>query len=129
MPHPSLLHRHAAGWVDCVRKSYAAEGAPVFYRGLAATLGRAFLVNGAIFSAYELAHNTLSNKSGAAAAAPAAPAMAAAEQLPPAVVTAAAPAVALVAGAPAAKEAVCALEPLGPAGAAPAALSAKERSL
>jgi solute carrier family 25 carnitine/acylcarnitine transporter 20/29 len=42
-----------------MRRSYAAEGARVFFRGLGATLCRAFLVNGAIFSAYELSHGLL----------------------------------------------------------------------
>lgn len=48
-----------AGWVDCVQRSYTADGAAVFFRGLGTTLCRAFLVNGAIFSAYELSHKLL----------------------------------------------------------------------
>ncbi|KAL4859060.1 Mitochondrial arginine transporter BAC2 [Chlorella vulgaris] len=44
------------GWVDCARQSLANEGREVFFKGLSTTLARAFLVNGAIFSAYELAH-------------------------------------------------------------------------
>lgn len=58
-PLPARLH---AGWLDCARKSYAAEGAGVFVQGLSTTLGRAFLVNGAIFSAYEAAHKLLSQR-------------------------------------------------------------------
>ena len=50
------------GALDCARRSYASEGAGVFVRGLATTLGRAFLVNGAIFSAYELAHKLLTQR-------------------------------------------------------------------
>ncbi len=48
-----------AGWVDCARQSLANEGRDVFFKGLSTTLARAFLVNGAIFSAYELAHKSL----------------------------------------------------------------------
>lgn len=40
--------------------SYRAEGPGVFFRGLGTTLGRAFVVNGAIFSAYEFSHQWLS---------------------------------------------------------------------
>ena len=50
------------GALDCARRSYASEGAAVFVRGLSTTLGRAFLVNGAIFSAYELAHKLLTQR-------------------------------------------------------------------
>jgi solute carrier family 25 carnitine/acylcarnitine transporter 20/29 len=50
------------GALDCARRSYASEGAAVFVRGLFTTLGRAFLVNGAIFSAYELAHKLLTQR-------------------------------------------------------------------
>ncbi|KAL4421041.1 hypothetical protein ABPG77_007516 [Micractinium sp. CCAP 211/92] len=49
------------GWVDCARQSYATEGTTPFFRGLSTTLGRAFLVNGAIFTAYELSHKLLSS--------------------------------------------------------------------
>lgn len=51
-----------AGWVDCAVKSYQAEGPSVFVRGLGTTLGRAFLVNGAIFSAYEMSHQLLTRQ-------------------------------------------------------------------
>jgi solute carrier family 25 carnitine/acylcarnitine transporter 20/29 len=44
---------------DCVVKSYREEGSGVFLRGLPATLARAFLVNGAIFTAYEASHGIL----------------------------------------------------------------------
>ena len=41
------------GWLDCLRLSVAAEGPAVLWRGLAACLARAFIVNAAIFSGYE----------------------------------------------------------------------------
>jgi len=44
---------------DCAVRSYKDEGSVVFVRGLPATLGRAFLVNGAIFTAYESSHSIL----------------------------------------------------------------------
>lgn len=47
--------RWAAGWVDCLRRSVAEEGASVLWRGLGACLSRAFVVNAAIFSGYEAA--------------------------------------------------------------------------
>lgn len=43
------------GIVDCFKKSVQEEGLPVLWRGLGTAVARAFLVNGAIFSAYELA--------------------------------------------------------------------------
>lgn len=43
-----------AGIMDCIRTSARQEGMQVFWRGLNASLARAFLVNGAIFSAYEM---------------------------------------------------------------------------
>ncbi|TVU22961.1 hypothetical protein EJB05_32684, partial [Eragrostis curvula] len=43
------------GVVDCFRKSVREEGFPVLWRGLGTAVARAFVVNGAIFSAYELA--------------------------------------------------------------------------
>ncbi|KAK3159678.1 hypothetical protein QOZ80_1BG0049710 [Eleusine coracana subsp. coracana] len=43
------------GVVDCFRKSVGEEGFPVLWRGLGTAVARAFVVNGAIFSAYELA--------------------------------------------------------------------------
>lgn len=56
-----LLASLTAGWVDCARQTYAAEGSAPFFRGLSTTLGRAFLVNGAIFTAFELSHKLLSS--------------------------------------------------------------------
>lgn len=43
------------GVADCFRKSVREEGFPVLWRGLGTAVARAFVVNGAIFSAYELA--------------------------------------------------------------------------
>uniref|UniRef100_A0A0E0JFT4 Uncharacterized protein n=1 Tax=Oryza punctata TaxID=4537 RepID=A0A0E0JFT4_ORYPU len=43
------------GIVDCFRRSVREEGLPVLWRGLGTAVARAFVVNGAIFSAYELA--------------------------------------------------------------------------
>ncbi|XP_051148042.1 mitochondrial arginine transporter BAC2 [Andrographis paniculata] len=43
------------GMVDCCRKSVASEGYSVLWRGLGTTLGRAFVVNGVVFTAYETA--------------------------------------------------------------------------
>jgi len=40
------------GWLDCMRRSVADEGVAVLTRGLGACLGRAFLVNAAIFSGH-----------------------------------------------------------------------------
>ncbi|CAD7700328.1 unnamed protein product [Ostreobium quekettii] len=40
-------------WVECAAQIYRLEGAAPFWRGLIATLYRAFLVNAAIFTAYE----------------------------------------------------------------------------
>ncbi len=51
------------GWVDCAWKSYQAEGLGVFFKGLGATLSRAFVVNGAIFTMYEFTHGLLSHGS------------------------------------------------------------------
>lgn len=42
------------GIVDCFRKSVQRDGYAVLSRGLGTALSRAFLVNGAIFSAYEI---------------------------------------------------------------------------
>lgn len=47
------------GWVDCAMQAVQNEGVGVFFRGLNATLCRAFLVNGAIFTAFEASHNVL----------------------------------------------------------------------
>ena len=40
-------------------QSYREEGLQVFFRGLGTTLGRAFVVNGVIFAAYELSISLL----------------------------------------------------------------------
>ena len=48
------------GIMDCIRTSARQEGRQVFWRGLGPSLARAFLVNGAIFSAYELSLRYLS---------------------------------------------------------------------
>ncbi len=42
-----------AGWVDCARRTVRDEGAAALFRGLAPTLGRAALVNCALFPTYE----------------------------------------------------------------------------
>ncbi|KAJ7571481.1 hypothetical protein O6H91_01G164500 [Diphasiastrum complanatum] len=42
------------GIIDCISKSVREEGMSVLFRGLGTTVARAFLVNGAIFSAYEM---------------------------------------------------------------------------
>ena len=42
------------GILDCMRKSVQEEGMSVLWRGLGTAVTRAYLVNGAIFSAYEL---------------------------------------------------------------------------
>ncbi|KAG0465393.1 hypothetical protein HPP92_019557 [Vanilla planifolia] len=51
------------GIMDCFRKSVREEGFSVLWRGLGAAVTRAFVVNGAIFSAYELALRLLVNGS------------------------------------------------------------------
>ncbi|KAM5579022.1 mitochondrial arginine transporter BAC2 [Rosa sericea] len=43
------------GIVDCFRKSVREDGYAVLWRGLGTAVSRAFLVNGAIFAAYEIA--------------------------------------------------------------------------
>lgn len=48
------------GIMDCIRTSARQEGNQVFWRGLGPSLARAFVVNGAIFSAYELSLRYLS---------------------------------------------------------------------
>ncbi|RWW33966.1 hypothetical protein GW17_00001297 [Ensete ventricosum] len=55
-PPPKYL-----GIVDCIRKSVEEEGVAVLFRGLGTAVTRAFVVNGAIFSAYELAIRSLFN--------------------------------------------------------------------
>ncbi|KAL2338082.1 hypothetical protein Fmac_012528 [Flemingia macrophylla] len=49
------------GIVDCFKKSVTKEGFGVLWRGLGTTVARAFLVNGAIFSAYEISLRFLFN--------------------------------------------------------------------
>ncbi|KAG1335106.1 mitochondrial arginine transporter BAC2 [Cocos nucifera] len=49
------------GIADCLRKSVQEEGFSVLWRGLGTAVTRAFVVNGAIFSAYELALRYLVN--------------------------------------------------------------------
>ncbi|XP_057472419.1 LOW QUALITY PROTEIN: mitochondrial arginine transporter BAC2-like [Actinidia eriantha] len=49
------------GIIDCFRKSVREEGYTVLWRGLGTALTRAFLVNGAIFTAYETALRCLFN--------------------------------------------------------------------
>lgn len=44
-----------SGIVDCFRKSVNEEGYHVLWRGLGTAVSRAFVVNGAIFAAYEVA--------------------------------------------------------------------------
>ncbi|KAI3802697.1 hypothetical protein L1987_30838 [Smallanthus sonchifolius] len=50
-----------AGIVDCFRQSVRTDGAGVLFRGLGSTVCRAFIVNGAVFTAYELALRCISN--------------------------------------------------------------------
>jgi solute carrier family 25 carnitine/acylcarnitine transporter 20/29 len=45
---------HYRGWLDCGVKTIREEGSHVLWRGLSPTLARAFLVNAAIFSTYEV---------------------------------------------------------------------------
>ncbi|XP_009758587.1 mitochondrial arginine transporter BAC2-like [Nicotiana sylvestris] len=49
------------GIVDCFRQSVREDGHGVLWRGVGTTVGRAFLVNGAIFTAYETALRFLFN--------------------------------------------------------------------
>ena len=49
------------GIVDCFRKSVKEEGYNVLWRGLGTAVSRAFVVNGAIFAAYEIALRCLFN--------------------------------------------------------------------
>ncbi|KAJ7951775.1 Mitochondrial carrier protein [Quillaja saponaria] len=48
-----------SGIVDCLRKSINEDGYRVLWRGLGTAVARAFLVNGAIFSAYEISLRVL----------------------------------------------------------------------
>lgn len=43
------------GIVDCYRKSVKEEGYKILWRGLGTAVARAFVVNGAVFTAYETA--------------------------------------------------------------------------
>ncbi|MBA0748989.1 hypothetical protein Gogos_002957 [Gossypium gossypioides] len=49
------------GIIDCLHKSVKQEGYSVLWRGLGTAVARAFVVNGAIFSAYEIALRCLFN--------------------------------------------------------------------
>ncbi|KAK7261821.1 hypothetical protein RIF29_28142 [Crotalaria pallida] len=49
------------GIFDCLRKSVKEEGYVVLWRGLGTAVARAFVVNGAVFSAYEIALRLLFN--------------------------------------------------------------------
>ncbi|KAK8618859.1 hypothetical protein V6N13_132837 [Hibiscus sabdariffa] len=49
------------GIIDCLQKSVKQEGYSVLWRGLGTAVARAFVVNGAIFSAYEIALRCLFN--------------------------------------------------------------------
>lgn len=41
------------GWIDCAKTSWREEGRGVFFKGMTATLTRAFIVNAAVFTVYE----------------------------------------------------------------------------
>ena len=41
------------GWIDCAKTSLREEGRGVFFKGMSATLTRAFIVNAAVFTVYE----------------------------------------------------------------------------
>ncbi|KAK9810339.1 hypothetical protein WJX72_009024 [[Myrmecia] bisecta] len=47
------------GWIHCAKESYREEGGVVFWRGLTATLSRAFIVNAALFAVYEYSLNMM----------------------------------------------------------------------
>ncbi|XP_017978962.1 PREDICTED: mitochondrial arginine transporter BAC2 isoform X3 [Theobroma cacao] len=49
------------GIIDCLQKSVKQEGFGVLWRGLGTAVARAFVVNGAIFSAYEITLRCLFN--------------------------------------------------------------------
>ncbi|KAE8697754.1 Mitochondrial arginine transporter BAC2 [Hibiscus syriacus] len=51
---PATAHKYK-GIIDCLQKSVKQEGYSVLWRGLGTAVARAFVVNGAIFSAYEIA--------------------------------------------------------------------------
>jgi len=50
----TLSSQKYRGILDCLRKSVREEGYEVLWRGLGTAVARAFVVNGAIFSAYEI---------------------------------------------------------------------------
>lgn len=52
------------GIVDCLRKSVTNDGYGVLFRGLGTAVSRAFVVNGAIFTAYETALRVFFNNNG-----------------------------------------------------------------
>ncbi|KAK6914893.1 Mitochondrial substrate/solute carrier [Dillenia turbinata] len=52
------------GIIDCFRKSVKQDGYSVLFRGLGTAVTRAFVVNGAIFTAYETALRCLFNNNG-----------------------------------------------------------------
>ncbi|KAL6563257.1 Mitochondrial arginine transporter bac2 [Orobanche hederae] len=52
------------GIVDCFRRSVREEGYNVLWRGLGTTVARAFVVNGAIFTAYETALRCIFRNNG-----------------------------------------------------------------
>ncbi|KAK9130889.1 hypothetical protein Sjap_011376 [Stephania japonica] len=52
------------GILDCFRKSVKEEGYNVLWRGLGTAVGRAFVVNGSIFAAYETALRCFINNNG-----------------------------------------------------------------
>ncbi|XP_010521522.1 PREDICTED: mitochondrial arginine transporter BAC2 [Tarenaya hassleriana] len=54
-------NRTYKGIADCFRKSVREEGYEVLWRGLGTAVARAFVVNGAIFAAYEIALRCLFN--------------------------------------------------------------------
>ncbi|KAG8379939.1 hypothetical protein BUALT_Bualt07G0141800 [Buddleja alternifolia] len=56
-----------SGIVDCFRRSVREEGYNVMWRGLGTTVARAFVVNGAIFTAYETALRFVFNNNNHAA--------------------------------------------------------------
>ncbi|CAO2205104.1 unnamed protein product [Urochloa humidicola] len=60
---PAAAAARYRGVVDCFRRSVREEGLPVLWRGMGTAVARAFVVNGAIFSAYELALRFLATSS------------------------------------------------------------------
>ncbi|PIN05907.1 Mitochondrial carrier protein [Handroanthus impetiginosus] len=51
------------GLIDCFRRSVKQEGYNLLWRGLGTTIARAFIVNGAVFTAYETALRCIHNNS------------------------------------------------------------------